>query len=154
LLFVHTTNKPRLPFHPGMSPPNSNSAILSTLAVFAFFAALVAILTAIALVFPGPFWTPMWNLNPEAFQTFHRLGRIAELLLFVLACASSVTGVGLLRRRRWAWWLAFLGMAANGIGDLLSMVLTHQLVRFGSGVLVAAGFILLLALPPVRRTLS
>jgi hypothetical protein len=137
-----------------MSPPNSNSAILSTLAVFAFFAAFVAILTAIALVFPGPFWTPMWNLNPEACQSFHHLGPLAILLLLVLASISAVTGVGLLRRRRWAWWLALLGMAANGIGDLLSMVLTHQLVRFGSGVLIAAGFIVLLALQPVRRTLS
>ena len=96
----------------------------------------------------------MWNLNPEAYETFHRLGWIAEVLLFGLGCLSVVTGLGLLKRKRWAWWFAIVGLAGNGAGDLISMILTHEIVRFGSGVLIVAGFVFLLALPPVRRSLT
>jgi hypothetical protein len=136
------------------SSPSQFSVVLPTLGALLFLAALVAMLTGLALLFPSPMWMPMWNLNPEAYEAFHRLGRIAELLLFCLACLSVVTGAGLIKRRRWAWWLALLGLACNGAGDLVSMLLTHNLVRFGSGVLIAAGLVFLLALPPVRRSLS
>lgn len=130
------------------------SVVLPTLGALAFLAALVASLTGLALAYPSPTWMPMWNLNPQAYEAFHRLGRAAEIMLFIVACLSAITAVGLVLRRRWAWWLALLGMAANGAGDLVSLVLTHQFVRFGSGVLIAAGFIVLLALPQVRRSLA
>ena len=132
----------------------SFSVVLPTLGALAFLAALIATLTGLALAFPGPMWIPMWNLNPQAYEAFHRLGRPAEALLFVLACLCLVTGTGLLRRKRWAWRLALLGMAANGAGDLVSMILTRQFFHFGAGVLIAGGFILFLSLPPVRRTVS
>jgi len=128
--------------------------VLPTLGALAFLAAFIAALTGLALLFPSPMWMPMWNLNPEAYVAFHRLGWLAELLLFGLSCISVVVGAGLLLRRRWAWWIALLGMAANGAGDLVSLVWTHEFVRFGFGVLIASGFIVLLTLPPVRRETS
>lgn len=141
-----------------MAQTNKTSAsftvVLPTLAALLFLAALIALLTALALLFPSPIWLPMWDLNPEAYQTFHRMGRTAEVLLAVLAGLSAVTGVGLMRRKRWAWRLALLGMTANGAGDLVSLLVTRQFLRFGSGTLIAAAFLLLLALPPVRRSLS
>lgn len=133
---------------------SSFSVVLPTLGALLFLAAMVAVITGLALAFPGPIWIPMWNLNPEAYETFHRLGRIAELSLFGLGCLSVVTGLGLLKRKRWAWWFAMLGLAGNGAGDLISMILTHEIARFGSGVLIVAGFVFLLALPPVRRSLT
>lgn len=136
-----------------VNPSGSFTVVLPTLGVLAFLAALIALLTSLALIFPSPIWLPMWNLNPEAYVTFHRLGRPAELLLLVLACMCAITGIGLMRRKRWAWWLALLGMTANGAGDLVSLLFTRQVLRFGSGALIAAAFIVLLALPPVRRSL-
>ncbi|HWG19434.1 MAG TPA: hypothetical protein VG225_02820 [Terracidiphilus sp.] len=140
-----------------MPPPNSTSGalavVLPTFAALAFLAALVALLTCLALVFPGPIWLPMWNLNPQAFEAFHSLGRIAELLLIGLACLCAFTGAGLIQRKRWAWWLALLGLAANGAGDLVSLIWTHNIARFGSGILIAAGFLFLLTRTPVRRAL-
>lgn len=133
---------------------SSFSVVLPALGALLFLAALIALTTGLALIFPGPMWDPMWNLNPEAYQTFSRLGRIAELSLFGLACLSVVTGAGLVRRKRWAWWFALIGLAANGVGDLVSVFRTHNVARFGSGVLIAAGFVFLLAIPPVRRSLT
>ncbi|MGH9591956.1 MAG: hypothetical protein ACRD5L_02615, partial [Bryobacteraceae bacterium] len=130
----------------------SFSVVLPTLGALAFLAALIAVLTGLALAFPGPRWTPMWNLNPQAYEAFSRLGRPAEILLFGLAGLCIVTGAGLIQRKRWAWRLALLGMGANGAGDLVSLVLTRQFFRFGAGVLIAAGFIFFLTLTPVRRT--
>jgi len=134
--------------------PSRFPVVPPTLVAFAFLAALIALLTGLALAVPGPIWAPMWSLNPQAYDAFHRLGRTAELLLFSLACLCALTGVGLLLRRRWAWWLALLGLAANGVGDLVSLVWTHNLARFGSGVLIAAALIFILTLTPVRRSLS
>jgi hypothetical protein len=131
----------------------SFSVVLPTLAALLFLAALVAILTALALAFPSPIWTPMWNLNPDAYQSFHHLGPLAILLLLALACISAAAASGLLLHKKWAWWIALLIFVANGVGDLISLLRTHQIVRFGSGVLIAAGFVLLLSLPLVRRTL-
>ncbi|HWE86594.1 MAG TPA: hypothetical protein VG267_16750 [Terracidiphilus sp.] len=138
---------------PSTSTSGAFSVVLPTLAALLFLAALVALLTCLALLFPSPIWMPMWNLNPDAYETFHRLGRIAELALFCLACISAAAAAGLLRRKRWAWWIALVMFAINGAGDIVSVLRTHQLIRFGSGVLIAAGFIFLLVLPPVRRSL-
>ena len=128
--------------------------VLPTLGAGAFLAALIAIITGIALAFPGPAWAPMWSLNPQAHEAFTRLGWTAVPLLGVLACLSALAGAGLILRKRWAWRLALLGLSVNGAGDLASLILTHQFVRFGSGILIAAGFIFLLALPPVRRSVA
>ena len=129
------------------------SVVLPTLAALLFLAALIALVTGLALLLPGPAWIPMWNLNREAFDSFRRLGGVAEAFLLALAIIAAAAAVGLLMHKRWAWWIALLLFAANGAGDLVSMVRTHDVVRFGSGVFIAAGFIFLLALPPVRRTL-
>lgn len=130
------------------------SVILPTLAALLFLAAVVAVVTGLALVFPGPVWIPMWNLNPEAYESFHRLGSTAEIGLFSLAVVSAAASAGLLLRKRWAWWIAMVLFAVNGAGDLVSVIRTGEVVRFGSGVLIAAGFILLLAIPAVRREIG
>lgn len=138
---------------PGNPTSGSFTVVLPTLAALFFLAALVAALTNLALLFPSPMWMPMWNLNPDAYESFHHLGWIAVLGLFCLACVSAMTGAGLLLHKRWAWWIALIMFAMNGAGDVISLLRTHELARFGSGVLIAAGFILLLVLPPVRRSL-
>ena len=96
----------------------------------------------------------MWNLNPMAYQAFHRLGRTAELLLLGVACLSATAASGLLLGRRWGWWMALLLFATNGAGDFVALIRTGDLIRFGSGVLIAAAFIALLCLPAVRRPVS
>jgi hypothetical protein len=129
------------------------SVVLPTLALLLFLAALIAVITGIALLFPGPAWIPMWNLNREAYDSFHRLGEIAVVVLFALSLVSATASLGLLFRKRWAWWIGLLLFATNGAGDLVSLIRTGEVLRFGSGALIATGFIVLLLLPQVRQRL-
>lgn len=135
-------------------PSGVFSVVLPTLGVLLFLAAIIAFITGFALLFPGPIWAEFWSLNPEAYRSFHRLGTTAEAVLFALGIVAAVTATGLLRRERWSWGIALLLFAVNGAGDFISLLRTEELLRFGSGVLIAAGFIALLLLPPVRRSLS
>lgn len=135
------------------SPTSSFSVVLPTIAAMLLLASLVALVTGLALVFPGPVWKPFWDLNPEAYFSFRRIGVASEVFLFSLAFVSGVTAVGLLLHRRWAWWIALLLFAVNGAGDVVSLAHTGDVMRFGSGVLIAGGFVVLLLLPPVRRSL-
>jgi hypothetical protein len=135
------------------STSNSFTVVLPTLAALLFLAALVALVTGLALAFPDPMWQPMWNLNHEAYVSFRRIGTASEVFLFSLAVISGATAVGLLLRRRWAWWVALLLFAVNGAGDGVSLMRTGDVLRFGSGVAIASGFVLLLMLPPVRRSI-
>jgi hypothetical protein len=130
------------------------SAVLPTLAALLLLATFIALITGIALLFPGPAWIPMWNLNREAYDSFHRLGAIAVVVLFALAGVSATAAAGLLLRKRWAWWIALGLFATNGTGDLVSLIRTREILRFGSGALIAAAFILLLVLPQVRQRLQ
>jgi hypothetical protein len=132
--------------------PGAFSVVLPTLAAMLFLAAFIAFLTALALAFPGPTWIPFWNLNREAYESFHRLGWIAIAALLVLGCLAGTAAVGLMGRQRWAWWIALLLFAGNGAGDLISLIRVGEVIRFGSGVVIASGFIVLLLLPRVRRS--
>ena len=134
------------------STGTSFSVVLPTLAALLFLASLVALVTGLALMFPDPIWAPMWNLNREAYESFHRIGTTSEVFLLSLAFVSGAAAVGLLLHRRWAWWIALLLFAANGAGDVVSLVHTGDALRFGSGVAIASGFVVMLLLPAVRRT--
>jgi len=135
------------------SSTSSFSVVLPTIAAMLLLASLVAVITGLALAFPDPMWKPMWDLNREAYVSFRRLGPAAEIFLFSLAVVSGAAAVGLLLHRRWAWWVALLLFAANGAGDGVSLMHTGDVLRFGSGLLIAGAFVVLLLLPPVRRSL-
>jgi pyruvate carboxylase len=60
---------------------------------------------------------------------------------------TAAAGFGLLRGRRWAWWLAIGLFGANGIGDLVSMAISGDRLRSTAGALIAGAFVFLL----VRR---
>jgi hypothetical protein len=118
-------------------------------AVVLFLAALVATITGISLLFPGPVWDRMWALNRPAYLTFARFGMLSGAMLIALAAVAGATAVGLVRRRKWAWLAAISLFAVNGLGDVITLVNTHDLARSGSGVLVAAMFLYLLMRPEV-----
>jgi uncharacterized membrane protein len=128
------------------------SVVLPTLAALLFLAALIALVTGLSLLFPGPGWIAMWNLNRPAYDSFHRLGWIAEAFLLSLSVIAASAAVGLLLHKKWAWCIAVILFVVNGAGDLISVIRTHDVLRFGSGVLIAGGFVFLLMLQPVRRT--
>jgi hypothetical protein len=135
------------------NPSGAFSVVLPMLGILLFLAALVAMICAISFLFPGPVWIPLWNLNPAGYETFHHLGWRAVAFLLAMATISGTTATGLWMCRRWAWWSAMMLFAANAIGDLVSFMSTSDVLRFGAGIAVTAGFVVLLMLPLVRRSL-
>jgi len=43
-----------------------------------------------------------------------------------LSVTMVVTAVGLLALRRWAWWVAVIGLVGNAIGDLATAIATGE----------------------------
>src|SRR5271170_1370196 len=125
--------------------PRAVLAIAATLSL----ATVVATVTGLSLLFPGPVWERMWALNRPAYVAFARFGMLSGATLLGLAAVAGATAMGLLRRRRWAWLAAISLFAVNGLGDVITLVSTHDLARSGSGVLVATMFLYLLMRPEV-----
>jgi hypothetical protein len=123
------------------------------ISVFLFLAAVVALITGISLLFPAPIWNGIWEMNRPAYIAFEKLGRLSGAILLTLAAMAGSAGAGLLRGRKWAWWIAIALFAINGLGDLINLILTHDLLRGGTGVLIAGVFLFLLTRPGVRHQL-
>jgi hypothetical protein len=127
--------------------------VLPTLAALLFLAALIALITGLSLAFPRPAFIGLWSLNRDAYDSFTHLGWVAIAVVLALACIAAATAVGLMLHKRWAWFIALLLFVSNGAGDLISLIRTHNALRFGSGIAIATAFIVLLTLPQIRRTL-
>lgn len=128
--------------------------IIPIAAGFAFFATAIALITGTALLYPGPYAVRLWNLNRPAYLQFQKLGLAGPLFLYIVGVISCVTAFGLLRRRRWAWWLAILTFAVNILGDLVSLVVTRDWIKTAAGLIVSATFLFFLARRGVRSSLD
>jgi len=126
-------------------------ATVTVVAVFLFLAAAVAVVTGFSLLFPSPFWNRLWDLNRPAYEVFVKLGTVSGTLLAALGVAAGIAGAGLLRGRRWAWWFAVALFSINGLGDLVTLLFTRDLIRGALGVLIAGAFLFCLTRPRVRR---
>jgi hypothetical protein len=120
-------------------------------AAFLFLATAIALLVSVSLLFPNPLLDRLWELNKPGAAAFRAMGRISGVLLLALGIGTAAAGRGLLRGRRWAWWLAVALFAINGCGDVAGLVVTRDWLRSGSGVAVAAAFVCALTRPRVRR---
>lgn len=120
-------------------------------AVVLSLAAAVSFLTGSSLLFPDVAWHRIWEWNKPAYVAFARLGRIAGVLLLLLAALSAITGSGLFRGKRWAWWMAIALFGVNGFGDVVTLILERDVGRSGSGVLIASLFLWCLMSAGVKR---
>ncbi|HTP86177.1 MAG TPA: hypothetical protein VMJ34_04485 [Bryobacteraceae bacterium] len=123
---------------------------VSVIAGFLFGATAIAAVVGFSLLFPGPLLERMWALNPRGEVVFRAMGRISGVFLMELGAGTAVAGVGLLRGRRWGWRIAVALFTLNGCGDVVSLFITHDWIRSGTGVAVAAVFLLALMRPRVR----
>lgn len=136
---------------PALTADPRRPAIVTTIAVFAWMACGIALVTGLSLAYPGTVLDRIWTLNPRAYAAFARMGRLSGVLLLLLCPVAAATAAGLLHRRRWGWWLALVTFGVNGLGDLASLVMTHEWLRAGSGVLIAGVFLSLLLRADVRN---
>ena len=120
-------------------------------AAFLFAATAIALVVAISLLFPNPLLDRMWELNKPGAAAFRAMGKASSLLLLAVGVATTAAGLGLLRGRPWAWWLAVAIFAVNGCGDIVGFITTHDWLRSGSGIAIAAVFVFALTRPRVRK---
>src|SRR5437016_5951295 len=110
----------------------------------------IALITGVSLAFPGTFLDRIWALNRGAYVEFVTLGRPAGISLMILGRICAVAAAGLLKRRKWAWWLAVALFVINVAGDA-TRIFTGEAVKGAFGVAIAAGFVIYLTRSRVRE---
>ena len=63
-------------------------------------------------------------MNPTGHAGLRSLGPAAIVGMAALSVTMAVTAVGLLAGRRWAWWIAVVGLVVNAMGDLTTAIAT------------------------------
>jgi len=133
-----------------MSGATPRPKTIPVVAAFLFLATAIAAVTGASLLFPNPLLDRLWELNPTAAGGFRTMGWISGVLLLGLGAGTAAAAIGLLQRKKWAWWFAVTLFAVNGCGDVVSLCVTGDLVRSAAGVAVAGTFLYYLSLPVVR----
>ena len=124
---------------------------IPVVAAFLFVAAGIAVIVGVSLLFQNAVSERLWELNKPAEAVFRRHAKIFGLLLLLLSAGTLSSGVGMLRRRRWAWWFALVLFGVNGAGDLVSLGITGERLRSTAGVLISSAILCALVRASVRN---
>ena len=122
-------------------------AAVAVVAAFLFAATAMAALVGISLVFPGRMLRILSALNPRGMAVFGSIGHVSGVLMLVLALVTAAGAIGLLRRKRWAWWLSVVLFAVSACGDLAAAFATHEWLRSFTGFFVSTAFLCVLSRP-------
>jgi hypothetical protein len=124
---------------------------ISIIAIILFFAAVMALIVGISIVFPGTALDVLWTLNSSFSPGFKftSAGMILGYFLVILSLVILSAGWGLLKGRKWAWWITIIIFAANGIGDVFRIAL-GGIIEGIVGILIAVGFLFYLTRPGVK----
>jgi len=125
----------------------------SAIGVFLFFGGAMAGLAATTLLLPGTPLDRAWTLNPTAYKQLSPLGSKVGILFLLIAVALAVSGVGWFRRRLWGWRLAVAIIGTQVLGDIVNLV-RGDLLRGGTGVVIAGALLFYLLRPRVRAVFS
>jgi hypothetical protein len=114
------------------------------LALFFAFGACMCALTIGLLLFPGGALDSLWQLNPESYAAFQRMGGLSIFLMSAVGVACALAAIGLARNARWGRWLGILILVVNLIGDLTNAFVRNDF-RTLIGVPIAGAIIFYLA---------
>ena len=121
----------------------------NAIGIFLFFGAVMAGLAAITLLWRGTPLDRLWVLNQMAYKRLVPMGRAVGILFLLLSGALTTAGIGWFRRRPWGWRLAVVIIATQVVGDLVNCV-RGDLLRGGTGVIIAGALLLFLWRPKIR----
>jgi len=117
--------------------------------IFLFFGALMASLAATTLLWRGTPLDRIWDLNPKAYTQLSPLSGTGGILFLFLGAALTTSAIGWFRRRRWGWRLAVIIIAIQILGDIVNCV-RGDLLRGGTGVIIAGAVLVFLLQPKIR----
>src|ERR1700730_13988607 len=121
--------------------------------IFFFFGAIMASLAATTLLWRGTPLDRLWDLNPMAHKQLAPLGGAVGILFLLLGAALATAGIGWFRRRLWGWRLAVVIIATQVLGDVIHCV-RGDLLRGGTGIIIAGVLLLFLLQPKLRATFA
>jgi hypothetical protein len=121
--------------------------------IFLFFGASMAGLAATTLLWRGTALDRLWDLNPTAYKQLAPLGGTVGILFLLLGAALTTAAIGWFRRRLWGWRLAVVIIATQVLGDVVNCV-RGDLLRGGTGVIIAGALLLFLLRPKVRASFA
>ena len=121
----------------------------TAMGIFLFFGSVAASLAATTLLWRGTVLDRLWALNPVAYKQLAPLGGTVGLLFLLLGATLTTAGIGWFRRRLWGWRLAVAIIATQVLGDVVSFV-KGDLLRGGTGVIIAGALLLFLLQPRIR----
>ena len=124
---------------------------VTVVAVFLFAATAIAFIVGASLLFPSSITGWLWQLNRPAESAFRTMGRLSGIPLLILGIATFAAAKGLRRGESWAWWFSLVLFVVNGIGDVVSLLVTGDWARSATGVVIASAFVWVLAREDVRR---
>ena len=79
---------------------------------------------AVTLTWPDTVLDAAWAVNPKGHAGLRALGPLAIIGMAALSITMLTLAIGLRARRRWAWWLAVVGILVNAVGDLATATVT------------------------------
>jgi lysylphosphatidylglycerol synthetase-like protein (DUF2156 family) len=127
---------------------------IPVVAAFLFAATAIAAIVGVSLLFPNALLDQLWELNRPGEALFRALGRISGVFLLALGAGMCAAGVGLLRRKTWAWWFAIVLFTLECGGNVVSFFVTGDAAKSVAGMLVSGAFLYVLSRRSVRQHFS
>ncbi len=122
---------------------------MTAIGIFLFFGALMASLAGATLLWRGTVLDRMWALNPRAFRELAPHGSAVGIPFLLLGVTLAVAGIGWFKCRLWGWRLAVAVIAAQVLGNLGNIWMSHYL-EGGIGVAIAGALLLYLVRADVK----
>ena len=100
---------------------------ISIIGLFLLVAPVILVVSAISLLVPGTFLDQIWVVNETGYRQMLPFRGLVGIGFLALGVVIALAGIGLLKGRKWGWWLAVLIVMsvrfscrkAIGVGGLL-----------------------------------
>jgi hypothetical protein len=126
---------------------------ITAVGIFLVFAAVMATVAGISLLWRGTFVDRMWSLNPSAYESLAPHGELAGVLFLLLSATLWLASVLWLKRILWGWRLAVAIFATQAVGDL-THAFRGDLVGGLFGFAIASALLLYLLRPQLKAAFA
>lgn len=122
---------------------------ITALIIFFLAATLISFLAGVSLLFPAAFFEAMWRVNSHGHDGLISMGVWGLAVLFAASISCGAATIGLWRKARWGYVMAFTLIAINLLSDLANTISGSE-PRAIVGVPIASALLLYLLTKRVR----